>query len=89
MSSSLFSSGVKHTSIEAAEQALPNSRARAGGRVIAPARSSRHRELVAVVGRRSLAPTHLLSVPVRCTSHQRLHARSLEAGAPSLGRFTD
>jgi hypothetical protein len=70
-----ISCAIKHTSIEAAEQALPNSRARAGGRGLLQTPPTDFRplfELVASWSQESMTPTHLLSVPVRCTGHQRL-----------------
>jgi len=76
---------VAHTIIQAAEQALPTSRARAGGRVRPGRRRQTDRPRAGgFVVAEPMASAHLLSVPVRCTSHQRLPSWSLEAGAPSL-----
>jgi hypothetical protein len=71
----LFSS-LGHTIIEAAEQALPTAgpAQAAGSHPQTPSRTSHRTRELWLRGRRSMAPTHLLSVPMRCISHQRLPA---------------
>jgi len=73
----MFLSLVEHTIIEAAEQALPAAGpAQAAGYSLDASTCAvdRSPELVASWSRSPIAPTHLLSVPVACTDHQRLNS---------------